>query len=178
MINKMTIDNFIKTILSDYKSTLKETSLDDRGGQVSNYLCQDITTEVFNFDKYVQNEIGHPFRASPDAIYVESNKIYFVEFKNQPLKNIKGENIKNKFNCGTQILKDLLKDFLPSEVEFYFCIVYKAPQYNLFNSSHIISNVAKFGLEKENQNNGNFYSKIITQNVDFYKKVFKQLKCE
>lgn len=173
----MSIENFIKTTLLNYKSTLKETSLDDRGGQTKNYLCQDTTTEVFNFDKYVLDKIGHPLPASPDAIYVGNNKIYFVEFKNQPLQNIDTNNIKNKFNSGTQILKDLLSAFLPSDIEFLFCVVYQPTHHRYFNPMSIISNTVRFGLENENIANGNFYSKIITQDVDFYKNNFRQLNC-
>lgn len=173
----MSIENFIKTTLLNYKSTFKETSLDDRGGQTKNYLCQDTTTEVFDFDKYVLDKIGHPLPASPDAIYIGNNKIYFVEFKNQPLKNINEDNIKNKFNSGTQVLKDLLKDFLPSEIEFLFCVVYQPTHHKYFNPMPIISNTTRFGLKNENNNNGSFYSEIITQDVDFYKKNFGQLNC-
>lgn len=174
----MSIQNFIKTILTGYESTFKETSLDDRGGQTCNYLCKDTTKEVFNFDKYVKDTNSSPLPSSPDAIYVENNKVYFVEFKNSPLRNINEDNIKKKFNSGTQILKVLLCDFLQSEVEFIFCVVYKSQyQYTYFNPIHIINNISKFGLESENSNNDSFYSKIITQDVDFYKRSFSELSC-
>ena len=173
----MSIENLIRETLFNYKSTFKETSLDDRGGQTRNYLCKDTTAEVFNFDKYVLDKIGHPLPASPDAIYVEENKIFFVEFKNQIFENINDDNIKNKLNSGTNILKDLLHSHLPSDVKFIFCVVYKPQYYRYFNPMTIISNSVKFGLESENINNSNFYSKIITQDIDFYKEHFRQLNC-
>lgn len=59
----MSIENLIRETLFNYKSTFKETSLDDRGGQTRNYLCKDTTAEVFNFDKYVLDKIGHRDRS-------------------------------------------------------------------------------------------------------------------
>jgi len=173
---------FMHETFKDCESTFKKTSLDDRGGSVENYLCQDDITKVYDFDKYVKETYSpSPLPSSPDAIYVGDKKIYFVEFKNQSLYmvNKKKRNIRKKFKDGTNILKNLLSSYLPSNVEFIFCVVYKTddkPKH--FNPRHIMNSSARFNLDAENKNCDNFYTKIIIQNVDFYKKRFTQLHCD
>ena len=177
MMDSENIKEYLSNILNNCKSTFKDTSLDDRGGRTQNYLCQDNKTQVFDFDKYVRENIDIPLPASPDAVYLGNQKFYFVEFKNSPIFNINDVNIKNKFNSGTSILKNLLNDYLPSDIKFIFCVVYKSPQASYFNPMHIESNIIRFGLDKENINQNNFYSNIITEDVEFYKNEFKQLQC-
>ena len=42
---------------------------------------------------------------------------------------------------------------------------------------YIESNSIKFGLQELNKEYGNFYDEIITRDINFYKKEFKNLKC-
>lgn len=115
--------------------------------------------------------------ASPDAIYVGQNKVFFVEFKNQHRSSVDKERMQQKFCNGTTIIKDLLKDFRVKNVQYFFCVVYKVSTKQKSYASHIASREIQYGLKLMNEQLGNFYDKIITQDVDFYKKEFKQLDC-
>jgi len=176
-MNKYNLKEFIEEELKEFKSTFKDTSLDDNGNKPKEYLCQDDKTEVFDFDKYIESKYAiRP--ASPDAIYIGNKKFYFVEFKNSRSSDIDTQNIKEKFRSGTKILKALLKDFTPKDNKFIFCVVYKPKaKSKYFNSSHIESRIVEFGLEEENNKLGNFYDELKTQDVDFYKKTFTELYC-
>lgn len=175
-MNKYNIKDFLHKTLKEHSSSLYETSFDSENQE---YLCSDKKTlNVYDFDSYVaskSNETKLP--ASPDAILVGDKKLYFIEFKNQIPAKIDKENMRNKFKAGTAILIDLLKDFMPRDVKFIFCIVHKTEHKRFFNSSHIEALPARFGLEKENERLDNFYYKIIGDNIDYYRKEFKQLQC-
>ncbi|WP_289391528.1 hypothetical protein, partial [Acinetobacter nosocomialis] len=56
-------------------------------------------------------------------------------------------------------------------------VVYKKPRARYFNPYAIESNIPKFGLEEKNEELGHFYSKIITEPVEFYKEEFAELDC-
>jgi len=163
--------------LKDYKSTLKLTSYDKVHQE---YLCRDNQLEVFNFDKYIDNVVyrGQDNPHSPDAIYLGINKIYFIEFKNSPYSNIKEKKIKKKFLNGVNEIKKILHNCNYEHINFIFCVVYKNQKKSpYFNPSSIESNIVKFGLNTENKKLDNFYNYIITQDVNYYKDNFKQLKC-
>jgi hypothetical protein len=175
-MSNLDIKNHLQEIFTEYLDTLKNTSYDFTNDV---YLCTDETLEpVYNFDKYVLDNRNAPLPASPDAIYLGTNKFYFVEFKNSPLTNISAQNIKNKFNSGTNILKDILLDYLPQDnFKFIFCVVYKPAESRYFNPTPIESNIIRFGLDEENENNDDFYDTIITRDVNFYKNNFSILRC-
>lgn len=175
-MNKYNIKEFLHDILKSHKSTLCETSFDNENKE---YLCSDRkTANVYDFDSYVASKSnGVKLPASPDAIFIGDKKLYFIEFKNQTPAKIDKENMRNKFKAGTVILKDLLKDFTPKDVTFVFCVVHKNQSNKYFNSNYIEAMPARFGLEEENRKLGSFYSEIIGENIDFYKKKFKQLEC-
>jgi hypothetical protein len=176
-MSSVNIKSYLQQIFSSYTQTLNNTSYDKMNNV---YLCADKTLQpVYNFDEYVKDNNGNnSLPASPDAIYLGKNKFYFIEFKNSPIGNIKSDNIKNKFNSGTKILKRILKDYLPqNDFKFIFCVVYKPIKTKYFNYNHIESNIVRFGLPEENKINDNFYNEIITENVIFYKNNFKILTC-
>lgn len=175
-MNKYNIKEFLHKTLKDHLSSLHKTSFDSDNQE---HLCNDkITANVYDFDDYIANKSnGIKLPASPDAILVGDKKLYFIEFKNQIPAKIDKENMRNKFKAGTAILKGLLKDFMPRDVRFIFCIVHKIEHKRFFNSSHIEALPARFGLEEENKKLGEFYSEIIGDNIDYYKNRFKQLKC-
>ena len=104
--------------------------------------------------------------------------MYFIEFKNQIPSAIPSSEIKTKFHKGTTILKEILKEFTPRDVEYIFCVVFKNSGSNYFDSSHIESNITRFGLKEKNKELGSFYSEIITENVKFYKSNFSSLNCQ
>lgn len=177
-MNKYCIQDFCNDLLKDNVSTLKETSYDCSHNE---HLCNDEVTEnVYNFDGYVAcNFDATTLPASPDAIVVGNKKLYFVEFKNQTPPNIDNRNIKNKFISGTGILKNILEEFKPTDIELVFCLVHK--EHNVgnahFDYSHITSMSDRFSLEKLNKDMDSFYDHIIAGSVDFYKSQFFDLRC-
>lgn len=176
-MNKYCIKEFLSNTLESHESTLKETSFDKTNNE---YLCEDEKLRViYDFDSYVrQNFDQRLLPASPDAIYVGNKKLYFIEFKNQNPSDIDKSQMKRKFESGTKILKEeLLNGFCPKDVEYIFCVVYKKPRARYFNPYAIESNIPKFGLEEKNEELGHFYSKIITEPVEFYKEEFAELDC-
>lgn len=176
-MNKYNLRDFLDEKFSSYVSTLKETSFDSEN---SIYLCNDVSTRnVYNFDKYVKTNFDTSrLPSSPDAIYLGNKKLYFIEFKNQIPSSITSSEIKSKFEKGTAILKEILEEFTPRDVEYIFCVVFRNSGTRYFNPSHIESNITRFGLKEKNQELGSFYSEIITENVQFYKSNFSSLNCQ
>lgn len=176
-MNKYNLREFMDKKFSSYISTLKNTSFDSENGV---HLCSDTSTSnVYDFDKYVREHFDRSrLPSSPDAIYLGQKKLYFVEFKNQIPSAITSSEIKSKFEKGTLILKEILKDFTPRDVEYIFCVVFKNNSTRYFNSNHIESNITRFGLEKKNEELDLFYDEIITENVEFYKNSFSSLNCQ
>lgn len=175
-MNKYNLKDYLQTILSDHQSTFKQTSYDNENDK---YLCKDTSTNhVFDFDSYVAGNFDHAkLPASPDAIYIGSKELYFVEFKNQKAADVDTAKIKSKFQKGTEILKNLLVEFTPRDNKFFFCVVFRVQKAPYFNSSHIERNSVKFGLEALNDELGGFYDRIFTNDLDFYKTKFCHLHC-
>lgn len=175
-MNKYNLRDFIKISFGEYKSTLRDTSLDSHNGV---YMCNDTATpNVYNFDEYVKdNFCSSKLPASPDAIYIGDKKLYFIEFKNQIPSAIDSLEIKTKFEKGTNILKEILNAFIPRDVEYIFCVVHKNTASRYFNPTHIESNIIRFGLKEKNTELGNFYNNIITEDVEYYKSKFIGLVC-
>lgn len=175
-MNKYSLKDQLKTHLEQFQTTLKASSLDTENRA---YLCNDETTpDVYDFDKYIKQNFPHPTPASPDAIHVGKKDLYFVEFKNQKVNDIDKGQLQKKFESGTQILNELLMSFAPKDCQYHFCVVFKNPTIQrYFNSSHIESNVVKFGLSELNSNHNNFYDKIYIEPLSFYIETFKALDC-
>lgn len=174
-MNKYAIQDYLREKLSEYSSTLKNTSLDTAKNA---YLCSDVrTSNVYDFDKYVRENNPNPLPASPDAILLGNKKLYFIEFKNSEPSQIDKQQLKRKFEHGTRMLKQLLDGFVPRDVEHIFCVVYKRTPTAYFNPAHIESNVVKFGLKEKNEELDTFYDQVIIEDVDFYKRNFSELSC-
>lgn len=173
-MNKYAIQSYLKDRLEGCESTLKETSLDKEKNE---YLCQDTrTSPVYDFDKYVRTLSVNKHPASPDAIYLGQKVLYFVEFKNSNPSAINTQNMKKKFEDGTNLLIQLLNTFVPKDVRYVFCVVYKAQQSKYFGgSAYIESQAVKFGLDELNKQLSSFYDEVITQDVEFYKKAHASL---
>lgn len=175
-MNKYSLKVHLQQNLKDFASTLKATSFDDANQQ---HLCNDeATPDVYDFDGYVKKRCGHPTSASPDAIHIGNKDLYFVEFKNEIAANVDGEQMHRKFQAGTSILKNLLREFTARDCRYHFCVVFKnqsRPRYMDFR--HVENNVVKFGLDELNRELGDFYDHIVTESLDFYVKEFKALQC-
>lgn len=175
-MNKYDLREHLRRMIHEFCSSFRATSYDSVNDE---YLCADETTkDVYDFDKYVSENYPSEQPASPDAIYIGKKDLYFVEFKNQRVCDIKSDKIRKKFKNGTEILKKMLASFPPKDCKYYFCVVFKPdskPKY--FSSQYIESNVVRFGLEEENDKFREFYDQIITRDVGFFKEEFRQLSC-
>lgn len=180
-MNRYSLKEHLEQSLKGYKTTLKAASLDSENGE---HLCADESVEVYDFDRYVgerqkaaAKEEKYRTPASPDAIYVGEKHLYSIEFKNQKRADIDRSRIKAKFEDGTAQLRELLNGFAPTDCKYYFCVVHKGESSKFAYAREIESRTIRFGLEELNQSEGRFYDRVITQDVDFYKENFAQLKC-
>ncbi|NYT63367.1 hypothetical protein H0A66_13690 [Alcaligenaceae bacterium] len=177
-MNRYDLQEYLQQELQPYCSSFYDTSFDKENKK---HLCSDQTTEnVYDFDRYIaEKHDGSNLPASPDAIFIGKKDLYFVEFKNQYATDIKSTQIKRKFEKGTQILKNMLKNFTPKDCRYYFCVVFRkdrTPRY--FDSSHIEKSSVRFDLEDTNKEQGQFYDQIITEDIAFFSSQFTQLKCD
>ena len=175
-MNKYSLREHLQEALEPFVSTLKSTSFDQEN---NTHLCQDESTpQVYDFDAYVGAHCPHPIPASPDAIHIGGKDLYFVEFKNQKPRDVDKAQMQRKFEAGTRILQDLLKDFSPRDCRYHFCVVMKnQPKPRFMDFRRIEENVIKFGLDELNQKLGHFYDHVVTESVDFYVEQFKGLQC-
>ena len=175
-MNKYSLKEHLQEELAPFVSTFKATSYDEENKQ---HLCSDASTSnVYDFDAYVKERCLHPIPASPDAIHIGSKDLYFVEFKNQCAGDVNKDRMQRKFQEGTTILRNLLREFAAKDCKYHFCVVFKnqsKPPY--MDSRHIEQNVVRFGLDELNQQLGGFYDHVVTESLDFYVREFKALKC-
>ena len=175
-MNKYSLREHFQQALTPFASTLKETSLDKEN---NTHLCRDETTpQVYDFDAYVRARCPHPIPASPDAIHIGSKDLYFVEFKNQLPADVDKAQMQRKFEAGTGILKDLLKDFSAKDCRYHFCVVMKAqPKPRFMDFRHIEQSAVRFELDALNQRLGGFYDHVVNESLDFYVDKLKELQC-
>ena len=176
MIDKYNLKSMLNQNYSTCKSTLKLTSLDDRKPNIEYYLCDDEKLEVFDFDDI--KDIVDKDSKSPDAIYIRDKIFYIVEFKNQNPCDIECTDLKEKFTFAIKFFKNMVKNI--EDYKFIICLVYKnqGEHKNTQRYKQGIGKKACCTLEDTNKNEyNNFYTHIITKDVNFYKKNFKELKC-
>lgn len=176
-MNKYDLKGHLESALAGHESSLKQTSYDDAKKE---HLCHDESTQpVYDFDSYVKaNCPSHRLPASPDAIYAAKNRLCCIEFKNQFPDKIGTEHIQNKFRNGTELLKTLLDGFRSKDCTYHFYVVFKTGlRSKYFDSRHIEQAGVRFGLEATNKELGNFYNRIITEDIGFFRDHFKQLRC-
>ena len=176
-MNNKDLSNILEEKFKDCLSTLKDTSFDNDNNQ---YLCFDEEQKVYNFDDYVKKIKQIP--ASPDAIFLNKGKLYFIEFKNSYYKDINKRNIKNKFRKGAEIIQEIIEKIYFSKYQFIFCVIYKKnPQTQRVAPEKIKENLKKRveGLKDINKDElSNFYDTILVNDIDFFKKKFRKIKKE
>jgi len=176
MANKYNLKDILENSFSDCKSTLELSSLDDRNKDVKFYLCSDTKLEIYDFDLIKNKE--EPKSKSPDAIYIRDKDYYIVEFKNQNPCDMNCTELKEKFTFSLEFFRKYVKNV--EDYRFIICLVYKN-QGNHKQSQRYkqgLKKVACCSLDDINKNDyNNFYSHIITQDVNFYKNHFKELAC-
>ncbi|AKF25564.1 hypothetical protein YH65_09375 [Sulfurovum lithotrophicum] len=157
-------------------STLKETSFDNKN---SIYLCQDESQLVYDFDKIVKEQYPTKQPASYDALLIDGEKVYCIEFKNQKYSEIDREQITKKLTNGKTVLEEIFSDNSVNkrEYKFIYCVVYKDGVARWRRG--IEKNEVQFGLERYK---GEYFDEIYTNDVQWftheYKKHFKkELAC-
>jgi len=184
----------IKWIVKDYKmadassifaskfksfsSTLKEVSF-DKDNNV--YLCKDEVQKTYDFDDIIKKLYPLKQPASYDALLIENNTIYCIEFKNQKSNIIKKDTkqIHKKLFNGYEALKEIFHTYNigMKEYQFIYCVAYQNNKDKW--RRRIERNKIQFGLEVYK---GQYFDEIYTNDIEFftheYKKHFyKELKC-
>ena len=176
MANKYNLNDVLYKEYIECKSTLKSTSLDDRNPSVKYYLCEDEKLDVFDFDDI--KDIVDKKSKSPDAIYIDNNNFYIIEFKNQDPCDISCKELREKFTFAINFFKNTVTNI--GDYNFIICLVYKN-QIESKNTQRYKQGIGKKAcctLEDANKNEyNNFYKHIITKDVNFYKNNFKELAC-
>jgi len=176
MVNKYNLKSILDTKYVDSKSTLKLTSLDDRNPTVKYYLCDDEKLDIFDFDDI--KDMVDENKKSPDAIYIRDKDFYIVEFKNQTPCDIDCSDLREKFTFAIDFFRSTVENI--KDYNFIICLVHKnqGEHKNTQRYKQGIGKKACCVLEDTNKNEyNNFYKNIITKDVNFYKKNFKELKC-
>ena len=157
-------------------STFKETSLDNHHRNVSNqYLCQDESQEVLNFDKIIEDKYPNPYDRPKafDALYIDDNNVYLIEFKNQ--KKPTNEEVVGKLVDGKKELDKILGviNVKKEDYNFIYCVVHKNcnPHFNRYKCG-IEKDVPRFALAKYKENG--LVNDIYTEDVNFFTKEFKK----
>lgn len=163
-----------------FKSTFKNTSYDNENDE---YLCMNEDYEVIDFDKLIEymypNSNLRP--KTFDAIYIEDNKIYLIEFKNE--KKPDKKEIEGKLVAGKKELDKIFSslNIARSKYKFVFCLVYNKykPKHERYKQGLYKSITFEF-LNRHKKNS--FIDEVFTEDVDFFttqfkKKFQKELKC-
>jgi len=154
--------------------TLKNTSYDKEN---SVYMCESELL-VIDFDKVtrVLNPKKQP--SSYDALIVEERdkKVFCVEFKNQKQSDISNVNLHKKVINSDDTFREIcsLNNVKKEKYRFILCIVYKSTP-TKYRYRRFKENIIYFQLE---QYEGRYFDKIITNDIDFFKKEFqKNYRC-
>ena len=159
---------------SSYKSSFKETSLDNDNGV---YLCNDTSQEVINFDKLIENIYPNSNNRpkSFDAIYIYEKLIFLVEFKNQKPSKIDNKEVQEKLVDGkTELLKQFTQlNIQKNDYNFIYCVAYKdcKEPINRYKCG-VEKGKIQFGLDKYMEKS--FVKKVYTESVSFFTKEFKK----
>ncbi len=164
------VHSIFKSQYKDYLSSLKETSFDKEKNE---YLCQDTTQYVYDFDKIVKDKFPAKQPSSYDALLLSrgNNTIYCIEFKNQKYSDIDREKIAKKLQNGKDILKNIFyKNRIPlTDYRFIFCVVYKNTASRWRRG--IEKNEIQFELAEYK---GRYFDDIYTNDVQFFTKEYKK----
>lgn len=156
-----------------FNSTFKETSFDSEN---SVYLCTDESQEVIDFDKIIEKKYpdSNIRPKSFDALYVDAENIFCIEFKNQKPSQINNGDIQEKLEKGKEQLDIFLaeENIQKNNYNFIYCVIYKdciEPRDRY--KCGIEKDKILFELEKYKDNG--FMKDIFTANVKFFTRAFK-----
>ena len=157
---------------AEYRSTFKQTSYDSQNNE---YLCYDETQEVLAFDDIIAKKypVSNERPKSFDAIYIQGNNIFLVEFKNE--KKPDKKEIEEKLKDGKKELTTILETLkIPKKIyRFVFCLVYKKyiPKHERYKQG-LFKSISYEFLEKYKKDGT--VDEIFTEDVDFFTKQFKK----
>ncbi len=159
---------------ASYIDTFKNTSFDS--SQNHEYLCNDTSQQVIHFDKIVEDIYPNSYQRpnSFDAIFINEDNIYCIEFKNQKPSQIKSKVFHDKLIEGKNELSRILQEnnISPKDYTFIYVVVYKECQSNYEKYKCGIGNKQiRFGLEKYKKNG--FVKDVFTQDVTFFTRAFR-----
>jgi len=170
------VTSIFKSKFKSYLSSLKDTSYDDKNKE---YLCNDQTQSVFNFDSVVKDLFPKKQPASYDAILIDNSTLFCIEFKNEKYSDIDKKQLHKKLINGKGILDKIFSDnnIQRKDYTFVFCVAYKNEERRWRRG--IEKNTVQFELE---QYKGKYFDEIFTNDVQYfineYKKYFqKDLEC-
>ncbi len=165
------IGQFLKKY-SSFKSTFKETSYDSSN---SDSLCTDEVNCAINFDAIIEYKYPDSNKRpkSFDAIYVNGNDIYCIEFKNQKPSRIDNKDVQDKLTDGKKELEKMLakEHIQKDDYKFIYCVVYENSIEPRERYKNDIGAKTLFGVSKYK---GDIVHNTITRNVDFFTKEFKK----
>jgi hypothetical protein len=164
-------------IKQNYKSsfdTLKHTSYDKEN---SVYMCQS-SMKVVDFDHLTKDLYPQKQPSSYDSLIIdeETKKVFCVEFKNQQKSHIKNTELHKKVKNSDETIRYICSEYnvAKSDYTFILCVVYKENPSN-YRYRRFEKNIIHFELDVYT---GKYFSKIITNDIDFFKKEFdKKFGC-
>ncbi len=159
---------------SQYKSTFKKTSFDD-ANSVS--LCSDESQAVINFDKIVETKYPNSNKRpkSFDALYIDGNNIYCIEFKNLKPASIENDDVKEKLKAGKRVLDELLNalNIQKNDYDFIYCVCYKnCTEPRDRYKCGIAKGAIQFDLEQYKARQ--IIKEVFTNNVTFFTQQFQK----
>ncbi len=164
------INLFLKTY-NNYLSTFKDTSYDSENDE---YLCMDTDNKVIDYDRIIAEKYpdSNQRPKSFDAIYIQDENIYLIEFKNEKKPNKK--EITDKLVQGKKELDNLLYalNIQKKKYSYIFCLVYNPykPKHERFKEGLFRSASYEFLRQYIKQG---LVDDIYTENVNFFTKAFK-----
>lgn len=160
---------------SDYVTTFKQTSFDEEHSQ---YLCNDESNYVFDFDEIVKSKYPDKQPKSFDAILCDGKNIFCVEFKNSLPSDIDNSNVQGKLINSQSVIEDFcLKNHInKSDYKFIYCVVFKpfnSPyKANRLFKARVAGNEIMFNLE---QYKGVFFDEILTNDKNFFERNYNRI---
>ncbi len=151
-----------------YISSLRNTSFDKEN---SIYLCNDTSIGVYDFDAIVKNSYPSKQPSSYDALLIDNNKIFCIEFKNEKYSDITNSEIEKKLTNGKSVLLDIFtkNNIAIDDYTFIFCVAYKNT--NARWRRGIAKNTIQFGLEEFKET---YFDEIYTNDINFFINEYKK----
>ncbi len=154
----------LKQEFANYADSLKETS---RGGKSNNeFLCESGEI-IYNFENYVnfreKIEKNPKFKGKRfDALHIQDNNIYCVEFKIEKYSDIKKQDMESKFKDSFAMIQNIFTQLKLQSRDYLF---------NFFVIFKDIENDRHFGRRKSNDTHFELERRLNELKKDFKFKI-------